>query len=336
MASYQTLENLLQHVDEIKGKVGENLREFIPRAALTKQLITIDCEVPLSIAVQDLSLKLPQYDKLYAYYSELEFKAWSKEATDANGNQQPTSKDLSKQFVITTAETIKPDQIITQPQQLQRWIEQLSQAKMMAFDTETTSLNYMEAELVGLSFAIDGQPGVYIPVAHNGLDAPKQLGCDQVLQQLRPLLESEELKKVGQNLKYDKEVLANYGIELKGIVSDTMLQSYVYNSTATRHDMDSLAFKYLEHQCIKYTDLCGSGAKQIPFSQVELQQAVPYAIEDAEITLQLYHYFSQKLATEKRLLKLLADIEIPMLNVLATIERNGVLVDCDYLKTTES
>ena len=214
---------------------------------------------------------------------------------------------------------------------LDRWIGKLEQSDLFSFDTETTSLNYMEAQLVGLSFSTEPGEAAYVPVAHDYEGAPEQLSRELVLEKLRPLLEDVNKAKLGQNLKYDKNILANYGIELKGLQHDSMLQSYVLDSTASRHDMDSLALKYLQRITTHYEDVAGKGSKQIPFNQVSIEQAAPYAAEDADITLQLHQNFWPELQRNKKLQHVYENIEIPLISVLSHVERNGVMVDAEML-----
>ncbi len=212
-----------------------------------------------------------------------------------------------------------------------QWLEQLKKADLFAFDTETTSLDYMQAELVGVSFAVQSGKAAYVPVAHDYPGSPKQLSREWVLTQLKPLLEDSKRRKVGQNLKYDMSVLANYGIELRGIAYDTMLESYVLDSTATRHDMDSLAKKYLDHETIHFEDIAGKGKKQLTFNQIELEQAGPYAAEDADITLRLHETLWPRLESEQSLSRLFTELEVRLVPVLSRIERNGVLIDTQML-----
>ena len=222
-------------------------------------------------------------------------------------------------------------QTILEQADFERWLEKLKTAELFAFDTETTSLDYMEAEIVGLSFAVSAGEAAYVPLAHDYLDAPNQLDRITVLNTLKPLLEDENRKKVGQNLKYDRSVLLHYGIDLKGIAFDTMLESYVLNSTATRHNMDALAESYLGLQTIKFEDIAGKGAKQLTFNQIALEQAAPYAAEDADITLRLHQALWPQLEQEPKLAVVLRELEMPLVPVLSRIERNGALVDANLL-----
>ncbi|MDP5040496.1 MAG: DNA polymerase, partial [Paraglaciecola sp.] len=210
-------------------------------------------------------------------------------------------------------------------------LDKLNSCELFAFDTETTSLNYMEAELVGMSFCIEEGEAAYLPLAHNYPDAPEQLDLQEVLALFKPLLENPTIKKVGQHLKYDKNVLANYDIELAGIAFDTMLESYVLNSVGSRHDMDTLAAKYLDHQTVHFEDIAGKGAKQIGFNLVNLEQASPYAAEDADVTLRLHNVLWKKLSAETSLVEVLEKVEIPLLSVLAKMEQFGVLIDSQKL-----
>jgi len=232
-----------------------------------------------------------------------------------------------------TPEPVQGDyQTILEQSEFETWVQRLEQSELFAFDTETNSLDYMQAELVGLSFAIDPGEAAYVPVAHNYPGAPEQLERDYVLERLKPLLEDQAQLKVGQNLKYDMSVLARYGIEMRGIAFDTMLESYVLDSTASRHDMDSLSSNYLQHITIKYEEVAGKGAKQITFDQVPLEQAAPYAAEDADITLRLHQRLWPDLKQESSLAGVFQDLEMPLVPVLSRMERIGVRVDGDMLK----
>jgi DNA polymerase I len=318
LEKHGSLDGIVKHADDITGKVGENLRAFLPQLPLSKQLVTIKCDVELDQPINDLSLQSPDKETLIKYFKEFEFRTWLKEQLDdAPAETKPKKSNA--------------DILIADKKQFEALLKKLESKKLFAFDTETTSLNYMNAEIVGLSFATDENDAVYIPVAHDYPGAPEQLDRDYVLTTLKPLLEDTALKKIGQNLKYDKEVLANYDIALNGIEFDTMLESYVYNSTASRHDMNSLALKYLTHKCISYEEVAGKGAKQICFSEVDINTAAEYAAEDAEVTLKLHKYFWPKLEKDAPLKKVFESIEVPLINVLSKIERLGVLIDKDAL-----
>jgi len=252
----------------------------------------------------------------------LGFVSWSKKLAEQPVLKQELSEPLNNAVDYETIYT---------EQRFDYWLNQLQAATLFSFDTETTSLNYLQAEVVGVSFAIDSAQAAYLPVAHNDPDAPQQLSRDTVLARLKPLLEDSEKKKIGQNLKYDAHVLANYGIDLQGIAHDTMLLSYVLNSTVTRHDMDSLAKYYLGRETIHYEDVAGKGAKQISFQDVAIKQAAPYAAEDADVTLQLHQKLWAALKPLDAMRLLYETVERPLIKVLMRIERNGVLLDYSML-----
>ncbi|MDR3490495.1 MAG: DNA polymerase I [Gammaproteobacteria bacterium] len=320
LLEYGTLEGVIKHADEIKGKVGEKLRTAIPQIPMSKQLATIKLDVPLSVSIEELDRKTPDTEQLIALFREYEFKNWLAALLAENKPEQEIKDKKTHYETILTSEKFI------------EWLNKLKDAKHFAFDTETTSLNYMQAEIVGVSFAITAGSAAYIPLAHSYENAPTQLSRDFVLRQLKPLLEDPNIKKIGQNIKYDLEVLANYGITLQGIGSDTMLESYVLDSSSNNHGMDALALKYLGCRTIPYEEVAGKGAKQICFDQVSIEQAAPYAAEDADITLQLHETLYPKIAAEAGLKFILNEIELPLIPVLARIERNGVLIDVEKLK----
>ncbi|MCC7412462.1 MAG: DNA polymerase I [Gammaproteobacteria bacterium] len=319
LQQYGSLDALIVHAGEIGGKVGESLRKHLDQLPLARELITIRVDVPLDCGPQDLQPVAPDRDALRALYTELEFKTWLAELLeqdrarpeDASGDPQP---ERDYEAILDEAA-------------LEAWLERLRAAEVFAFDTETTSLDYVNAEIVGVSFAVEPGKAAYVPVAHDCPGAPAQLARELVLERLRPLLQDPARPKVGQNLKYDMSVLANHGIELEGIAFDTMLESYVLDSTATRHDMDSLALKYLGVRTIHFEDVAGKGASQIPFNEVPVAAATPYAAEDADITLQLHRRLWPRLAGEPGLRSLFETIEMPLVPVLSRVERNGVLID---------
>ena len=245
---------------------------------------------------------------------------------------KPDAGDVSENGKATAAAISRDYKIITDKKTLDQWLKKLANAKLFAFDTETTSLDYMQAEIVGVSFAIEPGQAAYVPLAHDYPGAPEQLDRDKVLAQLQPLLEDANQAKLGQHLKYDWHILANHDITLNGIAYDTMLESYVLNSTATRHDMDSMAEYYLDEQTIHFEDIAGKGAKQLTFNQITLEQAGPYAAEDADITLRLHQHLSKELAQHKQLKTLYQELEIPLIPVLAKIEHTGVMLDVDLLR----
>lgn len=318
---YGSLDEIVKNADHVKGKVGENLRSHLDQLALAKDLVTIRCDVDLESQPEDLVHLDVDKNKLRELYQRMEFRTWLAELGDG-----PVE---SKQEVETNYD------VIFEQADFDAWLKKLKSAKLFAFDTETTSLNYMDAEVVGVSFSVKEHEAAYVPLTHDYEGAPKQLDRDKALQQLKPLLEDPAVKKVGQNLKYDKEVLANHDIDLQGIEHDTMLESYVLRSVGTRHDMDTLALKYLGRETIHFEDIAGKGAKQLRFDQIDIEQAGPYAAEDADITLQLHQKLFAELEPDKKLLSVYRDIEMPLLPVLAKIERTGVLV-CESMLATHS
>jgi len=320
LASYDSLEGVMAHADEIKGKVGEYLRDSLGQLPLSRELTTIRCDVELEQKPTELKPSAPDTQKLREHYSRLE------------SSRLLSTLDESSEPIVEEPAIETDYEVILKQADFERWMEKLEQAELFAFDTETTSLNYMQAEVVGLSFSATPGEAAYLPLAHNYPGAPEQLDRDAVLERMRPLLENPQQLKVGQNLKYDMSVLANHGIELQGIAYDTMLESYIADSTATRHDMDSLAKKYLNTSTIKFEDVAGKGAKQITFNQVALEQAGPYAAEDADITLRLHHKIWPQIECESSLTKLFQEIEVLLVPVLSRIERTGVHIDTAMLK----
>ncbi|WP_342221512.1 DNA polymerase I [Candidatus Fukatsuia endosymbiont of Tuberolachnus salignus] len=313
-------------------------------AYLSYQLATIKTDVKLDITCDELQITPPDVDKLHQLLSRYEFKRWLVELESGNWlsdkKDQPTvkinqSSSTENHALVTTPRVThqlsqENYQTILDTQTLSAWIDRLSQADLFAFDTETDGLDILGANLIGLSFAIAAGEAAYLPLAHDYLGAPDQLDRDQVLNMLKPLLENEQVRKVGQNLKFDKSILANYDIDLKGITFDTMLESYILDST-DRHDMDSLAERYLHHKTITFEDIAGKGKKQLTFNQIALEQAVPYAAEDADVTLQLHWILWPQLQQSNALMRVFQDIEMPLLAVLSRIERTGVLIDPSIL-----
>ncbi len=295
------------------------------RAYLSYQLATIKLDVPLQESVQALHNGEPDNAALREWYTRLEFRSWLEELLGNVEGVEAADSDVQPQ----------PDthwEVVTDMPALERWLAQLLAAELFAFDTETTSLNYMEAQVVGVSFAVEPGEAAYVPLAHDYLGAPAQLDRDEVLGMLQPLLEDPERAKVGQNLKYDVSVLANHGITLRGIRHDTMLESYVLDSTATRHDMNSLALKYLGYKTIHFEDIAGKGAKQLTFNQVKVEDAGPYAAEDADITLRLHQALWPRLSELEGPAAVYTAIELPLVPVLSRIERTGALVSRELLQ----
>ena len=303
-------------------KTPAKLAENRDQAFLSYQLATIKTDVPLMVTLSELSNGVPDNAALLDWFRQLEFKGWVEELLAAGESDNS----------LLSPAADKDYQVILTQQQLDQWLQKLERAELVAFDTETTSLDYMQASIVGVFFAIAANQAAYVPLAHDYLGAPRQLDRDAVLEQLKPLLESPKLAKVGQNLKYDMSVLANHGIAMQGIRFDTMLESYVLDSTATRHDMDSLALKYLGEKTTHFQDIAGKGASQLTFNQIAIEQAAPYAAEDADITLRLHETLWPKLQDITGLAHVYQAIEMPLVPVLSRIERNGTKVSADLLR----
>jgi len=340
LAQYGTLDNVVQHASEIGGVVGENLRKALDWLPQARRLITVKCDVVLPQPYSELIPPLPDKEQLRRLYEHFEFKTWlreldggkdsgsapavsrGREAADpapSHGHHEPARTDNAHYETILT-ET-----------QLAAWLEKILAADLVCVDTETTGLDMMNAQLVGMSFAITPHQAAYLPLAHVYPGAPDQLDRAQVLAKLRPWLESAKHKKLGQNLKFDMHIFANHGIALAGIHDDTLLQSYVLESHKP-HDMDNLALRHLHVKTISFADVAGKGAKQIGFDQVDIATAAHYAAEDADITLQLHQKLSPQIAAQKGLQHVYRDIEMPSMHVLYTMERNGVLLDSALLQ----
>jgi DNA polymerase-1 len=320
-----SLDEIYSQLDKVAGlefrgakTMGAKLEAERDKAYLSYTLATIKTDVELDVGPADLANAEPDRENLLEWYRRLEFRSWIEElSTDED---LPPASDIETDY-----------EVITDAGRLSEWLQVLQSSDLFAFDTETTSLDYMAARIVGVSFAVEAGAAAYVPLAHDYLGAPQQLDRDAVLQQLKPLLEDSQQAKVGQNLKYDASVLANHGITLRGIRFDTMLESYVLDSTATRHDMDSLALKYLGQSTIHFEDIAGKGAKQLTFNQIKLEEAGPYAAEDADITLRLHQVLWPQLQAEPGLAGVFDDIEVPLVPVLSRIERNGALIDAAML-----
>ncbi|MEM6707513.1 MAG: DNA polymerase I [Pseudomonadota bacterium] len=317
------LDTIMAQAESFKGKLGENLRAALDQLPLSRTLATIKCDVELEQSIDELIPAAPDRAALTELFTRFEFKSWIAEldADDGESDAPAAADDTG------AATTDRNYETVLTPKQLSSWITRLKKAKCFAFDTETTSVDYMVAELVGVSFAVAPGEAAYVPVAHSYPGAPDQLSLTTVLDALRPLLEDSKLKKVGQNLKYDLSVLARYDITLKGIAHDTMLESYVLNSVGSRHNMDDLAKNYLGLTTIKFEEVAGKGAKQLTFDQVPLETAAEYAAEDADITLQLHERLWSELSEIKPLRAVYESIELPLLEVLSAVERNGALLD---------
>lgn len=331
------LEAIYGNLDKIKDlefrgakTMAKKLEEHREQAYLSYELATIKTDVALEVGPADLVMADQDQDALLELYKQLEFKSWITELESGDVGTVSAEGDGNEKPVIPAAIEAEYETVLTEAD-LDRWLKQLTSADLFAFDTETTSLNYMEARVVGVSFAMEAGKAAYVPFGHDYMGAPEQLSETLVWGKLKPLLESDEHAKVGQNLKYDRSVLLNHGIHLRGIAFDTMLESYVLDSTATRHDMDSLAEKYLEHKTIKFEEIAGKGKKQLTFNEIDLEQAGPYAAEDADITLRLHQVLWPQLEQKPELVKVFREIELPLVPVLSTVERNGAQIDANAL-----
>lgn len=305
-------------------KMPEKLAENKNMAELSYELATIKCDVELDIEVEQLKHQPQDREALLTLFKQFEFRSWIAELESGSADQTVTSGSA----VIKNDTTAEQDyQCILDKKDWQTWLKKLQDADLFAFDTETTSLIYLDARIVGVSFAVKPGEAAYLPLNHDYAGAPQQLDYEEVMKDLKPLLEDPTKLKLGQNLKYDRHVLLNHGIDLKGIAHDTMLESYVLDSTATRHDMDSLAKKYLDRDTIHFEDIAGKGKKQLTFNQIGIEEAANYAAEDADITLQLHHVLWPKMQAIPPLVKVYSELEMPLLPVLNTLERNGVNID---------
>ena len=324
---YGSLDELIAKAEEVKGKVGENLRDSLEQLPLSRALTQIKCDVDLPLHFADLVPTEPDVAVLGKFYREFEFKSWLEEVEPVGGaNDAVGANEVVQEQVETDYD------LILDEGQLSEWVQRLSEQELFAIDTETTSVNYMDAELVGFSFAVSPGRAAYLPVAHDYPGAPDQISLETAITALRPVLENSAIAKVGQNLKYDMSVLARYGVAIEGPIHDTMLQSYVLNSVATRHNMDALAGYYLDRKTIHFEDVAGKGAKQLTFNQVPLETAGDYAAEDADVTLQLHHCLYPQLQAEPRLSRVYSDIDMPLVRILSEVERRGTLVDGRMLK----
>jgi DNA polymerase-1 len=315
---YGSLDAIIEKASEFTGKIGENLRASLAYLPLSKQLVTLDCELALPYTMEDLVRKPSDTSALIALYKDLEFKSPLKELLDAEAVSTPTSSSHLYQTIFTT-------------EALDTWLEKLSAHSQFAFDTETTSLDTLVAELVGVSLAIQNEPAIYIPLAHDYIGAPLQLSRSEVLEKLKPFLEDPQKTCIGHNTKYDMGVLANYGMRFSSNLQDTMLESYVLESASSRHNLDGLALKYLGKRCVSFEEVAGKGAKQLTFNQIPIETAGPYAAEDADVTLQLHETLWPKIAETPDFKKVLMEIELPLVPVLSRMERCGVCIDADLL-----
>lgn len=350
LAEYQHLDGVMAAAPAMKGKIGENLRAALERLPLNRELVTIRTDVQLDASPTTLALREQDVPELTELYTRYGFTQALKElgapvpapvaASEATPSLRGTAAGFARGAVeAPAAGTLDPAlsapgeyETVLTAEQLQAWVERLQQAELISFDTETDALDAMRARLVGISLAVEPGRAAYIPVGHDYPGAPAQLPMQQVLDALRPALQDPAKKKLGQHGKYDLHVLRRHGVAVQGYHDDTMLESFVLNSTATRHDMDSLALRYLGYSTIKFEDVAGKGAKQIPFSQVGIDEASRYAAEDADITLRLHHALQPQLLAEPALDSVYRNIEMPLVPVLASIEANGVRIDTDELR----
>jgi len=337
------LDDIYARLDEVSGLAFRGAKTMSPKleehrelAYLSYLLATIKTDVEMPLQIGELENGEPDQSQLLSLFRDMEFKTWVEEATTGSaGNSaqsKPDTQAEESQATEAVAETVREEinknyQTVLTEADFDIWIDKIKAAELVAVDTETTSLDYMRAQLVGISLAVAPGEAAYIPFGHDYLGAPEQLSQEFVLEKIKPLLEDASIAKVGQNLKYDMSVLAQHGIDLRGVAFDTMLESYVLDSVATRHDMDSLALKYLDEETIKFSDVAGKGAAQITFNQVSLEEAGPYASEDADITLRLHNQLWPQVSAEATLTKVFDEIELPLIPVLSRIERTGALVD---------
>ena len=335
LTQYETLDGIVAHADEIKGAVGDNLRRALDFLPMAKKLVTVERQCDLTghiVSIEESLESRPESrEELRDVFTRNGFKTWLREVEVAEVVEGPET-DVPP--ALTVDHERHYDTVQTW-EQLDAWLEKINAAELTAFDTETTSLDPMTAQIVGLSFSVEPGYAAYVPVAHRGPDAPVQLPRDEVLAKLKPWLESADHKKVGQHMKYDEQVLANYGIEMRGVEHDTLLESYVLESHRT-HDMDSLALRHLGIKTIKYEEVAGKGASQIGFDEVALETAAEYAAEDADITLRLHQALYPQVAAEKTLDYVYRDIEVPTSRVLRKMERTGVLIDAEKLRAQSS
>jgi DNA polymerase-1 len=346
LTQYGTLENIVANADNITGVVGENLRKALPWLPTARELITIRCDVGIQESLSDLAPRAMDKNKLAELFEHFDFKSWRRELDTMGGEPisvtplsmptssgdlfAPTSETINTPPTETTVEynpiTTRNYATILSEADLDVWLEKINQAKLVCFDTETTSLDPMTAKIVGMSFSIEAGSGAYLPLTHDYFDAPEQLNFSATLAKFRPILENSAIKKIGQNLKYDQHILANHGIALSGIAHDTLLQSYVFESHKT-HNMDDLAMRHLGIKTISFDEVAGKGVKQVGFNQVTVEVATDYAAEDADITLQLHQAMYPVIQADDKLDFIYSHVEMPSREVLFTIERNGVLID---------
>ena len=349
LTEYGSIGGILENVDQIKGKVGQNIKDNVEGIAIDHQLASIVCDLDIGICYEDLAIQDPNVNELRRLYTELEFRnqlqSLDHPNNPNNSNNKQSNASLQQAPVAAPIETEDQATLTSVDDQLgqanyhtvlsaEAWdklLQRMQNASKFAIDTETTSLDYRVAEMVGFSIAFDAQDAYYIPLAHDYEGAPAQLDRSSVLTQIKPILENPEIKKIGHHLKYDAHIFANHGIELQGWYFDTMLASYVLNSVATRHGMDDVARLYLSHLTTTYEEVAGKGAKQKTFNQIEIETAAHYAAEDAHVTFRLYEVLDKKLKVHPELINILHNIEVPVARVLTSMEENGIQLDLQFL-----
>ena len=334
LETWGSLDAIVTHAAEIAGAVGENLRQHLDFLPLGVKLVTVVCDLPLPLSVTELAPQAPDKDKLHELYARLEFKGWLRELSGEAAPPPSRAKNVAPAPAPEAKPTIEPDrsgyECILETAQLDAWLARLNAAPLVSLDTETTDLDPMQARLVGISFAIEDAHAAYLPLGHSYAGAPAQLPLAETLASLKPWLESPRHGKLGQHLKYDRHVFANHGVQLRGVVEDTLLQSYVLESDKT-HDLGSLAARHCGLATISYDAVTGKGANRISFAQVDVARAADYAAEDADVTLRVHQVLRPQLAAEPELESLYRDLELPIAEVLFRIERNGVLIDAATL-----
>ncbi len=335
LGEYGDLQTIIDKANEVGGKIGENLRNSLEILPMSQDLATIRCDLDVGAEHDTLVPGETDTETLRALYTRLGFTRWLADFDEPSTADPPASKTSgtanASKDKATASRLDGKYHCVTEQTDFDTLLATLNKAALICVDTETDSVDAMQARLVGLSFAVAPGEAWYVPVAHDYLGAPPQLPREAVLDALRPLLEDPDKAKLGQHIKYDMTVLARHGVQLRGVSDDSMLESYTYNSTAGRHGMDALALQYLDHETIKFSDVAGKGKKQLTFNQIDLEQAAPYAAEDADITLRLHQLLSEKLAEAPSVAKLYREIEVPLIPVLATVEQRGVLLDAGFL-----
>ena len=330
LGQYQSLDNVMANANEIGGVVGENLRKALDWLPQARRLLTVKCDVDLPFDWNNLTAKGTDKNTLVELFTRFGFKTWRRELESEKQGLEAGSEGLevdnSSPVANIAPSVVREYEMVLTDAALDNWIEKIKSAALVCVDTETTGLDPMTSKIVGISFSVEPHRGAYIPLAHNYAGAPAQLDFDRTLARLKPLLEDPTIKKVGQNLKYDQHIFANHGIHLNGVVHDTLLQSYVLESHRP-HDMDSLASRHLDVKTIKFEEVAGKGANQIGFDQVSVETATEYSAEDADITLQLHYKLHPQIERDEKLRYIYRDIEMPVMQVLQKIERNGVLLD---------